>query len=170
MCDLIQNVTLHWCECEISDTSYLMREKYNVQTNQKYHLKSLMLHFEGSFKLLKDTKINLVLMQWWYNAVCIIKSYAQSLPGNGEWCFCFWVCLTPSVLHKYAFCVTRDIQTSNEAVIYYDGSRHYTTLLWLDFVQGTACARMQSVCKVVMTLSACATLLKYLMAAAGSER
>lgn len=63
-----------------------MREKYNVQTYQKYHLKSLMLHFEGSFKVLKDTKNNLgddaVMVQ------CrVVKSYGQSLPGNGEWSF-----------------------------------------------------------------------------------
>lgn len=64
----------------------------------------------------------------------------------------------------------RDIHTSNEVVICNDGLRRRTTSVWLDFVQGTARARMRSVRKVVMPLSVCVHLLKYLVAAAGSER
>lgn len=60
-----------------------MREKYNVRTKQEYHLKSLMSHFKGSFKLIKDTKIN---MQKLGDAAamrqsCVVKNYAPSLPG-----------------------------------------------------------------------------------------
>lgn len=128
MCDLFQGVTLRWCECKISKSSYLMWGGKYVQMNKIVSKIWCLGWNRGSLKPVNGIKINIPVS--WCSRNKRVPWFKQ------QWKTKLWVCV----------CVFtgRDIHTWTEVVIWYDGSGRFITSVWWVFMQGAVL--QQNVC------------------------